>query len=246
VVVVSGRGKDEVHASFCDSNSAALGLAAEHGYYFRRPQGPSSAEAAGADWQVVSAGHERDIDNSWRDVCNFVMSQYSKRTQGTTVEMKHSAVTWCVASLRSKISTWPRALKCISRAWCRSFREADPEYSKLQAAELKTHLESVLIRQGGFPVVIVSGEKYIEVRLKGVNKGELVLTVMRMLQDEPGGCPDFALCIGNDDHDEYMYSALHVIEGSSENETEGWYECLSKEKRQATIKVHHLSPARHL
>ena len=212
VFVVSGRCKEELHASFEGANSLALGVAAEHGYFYRMPQKRGSKGPA-PEWKVAGGKHHKEVDDSWRDVCYFIMSQYAKRTQGTTVEQKQSAVSW-------------------------SYNAADPEYSKLQASELKTHLESVLVRQGGFPVVIVSGDKYLEVRLKGVNKGELVLTVMRQLQEESDGCPDFAICIGNDDHDEYMYSALHAINGSSkEDETEGWYNCLQQETKDNPVRT---------
>jgi hypothetical protein len=62
------------------------------------------------------------------------MEQYRKRTQGTRTQMKQSSVTW-------------------------SFRDADVQYGKMQAAELKTHLESFLVREANYPVVIVSGDK---------------------------------------------------------------------------------------
>lgn len=222
VFVVSGRCKEELEAAFEGSNTSALGVAAEHGYFYRMPQQPGSAaiepeseseSAAHCGWQIARGKFEKETDDSWRDVCYFIMSQYARRTQGSTVELKQSCVTWSYAS-------------------------ADPEYSRMQASELKTHLESVMLRQGGFPVVIVSGDTYLEVRLKGVNKGELVLTVMRQLQAQPDGCPDFAICIGNDDHDEYMYSALHAVEGVvGDEETEGWYNCLKSETAAQPIAI---------
>ena len=53
------------------------------------------------------------------------MDQYRKRTQGSRVEPKQTSVTF-------------------------SYRESDPDYGKLQAAELKSHLEGILIRQVRF------------------------------------------------------------------------------------------------
>jgi hypothetical protein len=61
----------------------------------------------------------------------------------------------------------------------------------------------MVIRDAQYPVVTVSGDRYLEVRLKGVNKGECLLGIMERLSQTPSvGPPDFAICIGNDDHDE--------------------------------------------
>ena len=55
------------------------------------------------------------VNDTWREVTMRIMEQYRKRTQGTHIEKKQSSVSW-------------------------SFRDADPQYGKMQAAELKTHL----------------------------------------------------------------------------------------------------------
>ena len=74
--------------------------------------------------------------------------------------------------------------------------------------------------------------RYLEVRLKGVNKGECLINIVNSMCNANGGrggYPDFALCIGNDDHDEYMYSALHALDGTGiTHETDGWYNCLNE------------------
>ena len=47
---------------------------------------------------------------------------------------------------------------------------------------------------------------------------------------------------GNDDHDEYMYSALHWLDGAGKSsETEGWYSCL--ESHDSTVRSPPLPPS---
>ena len=72
-------------------------------------------------------------------------------------------------------------------------------------------------------------DRYLEVRLNGVNKGECLINIVNSMGTAGRGYPDFALCIGNDDHDEYMYSALHALDGTGiTHETDGWYSCLNE------------------
>ena len=238
VVIVSGRGR-EVMDSTLGGIHPEIGLAAELGYYIKLPQSlaptaesgagfvpveeepttPRSAESgesvtSGATfsqrgWVVDAADKVRDVDDAWREVTIAIMQQYQKRTQGSRVEPKHTSVTF-------------------------SFRDSDPDYGKMQAAELKSHLEGVLIRHAGFPVVTVSGSRYLEVRLKGVNKGECLMGLVKRLAEQPGAAPaggpiDFCVCLGNDDHDEFMYAALHAMDGTGKAEdTDGWFNCLNE------------------
>ena len=57
-------------------------------------------------------------------------------------------------------------------------------------------------------------DRYLEVRLKGVNKGECLLAMVRRMAESTLGPPDFAVAMGNDDHDEYMYAAMHALDGT--------------------------------
>jgi trehalose 6-phosphate synthase/phosphatase len=237
VFIVSGRGREDLEVKLSGIHPE-LGLAAELGYFLKLPRSmaplqkidsageidepttPKSDASSGyADtwsqrgWQVDAEDKVRNVDDSWREVTVAIMAQYQKRTQGSRVEPKQTSVTF-------------------------SFRDSDPDYGKMQAAELKSHLEGVLIRHAGFPVVTVSGNRYLEVRLKGVNKGECLLSLMKRMAAQPGaapagGPPDFCMCIGNDDHDEFMYAALHACDGTSKPEdTDGWFNCLNEPGKQ--------------
>ena len=238
VVIVSGRSREDMQSKFAGIHPD-IGLAAELGYFLKLPRslqtgggmgtfdsasgdedtepGTPKSDASGGStgtwssrgWEVDASAKIQHVDDSWREVTVAIMQQYQKRTQGSRVEPKQTSVTF-------------------------SFRDSDPDYGKMQAAELKSHLEGVLIRHAQFPVVTVSGNKYLEVRLKGVNKGECMLSLMRRMAAQPGVAPmggpaDFCLTLGNDDHDEFMYAALHAVDGTGKPEdTDGWFNCLNE------------------
>lgn len=49
----------------------------------------------------------------------------------------------------------------------------------------------------GYPVSVMSGKGYVEVKLRGVNKGHAVEKVLRKLSNLHGDV-DFILCVGDD------------------------------------------------
>lgn len=51
----------------------------------------------------------------------------------------------------------------------------------------------------GYPVTVVSGKGYVEVKLLGVNKGKAVEKILKTLTTLHGDV-DFVLCIGDDRH----------------------------------------------
>ena len=241
VVIVSGRSREDMQSKFAGIHPD-IGLAAELGYFLKLPRslqlfsdsatddeelepGTPKSDAGSTSstgtwssrgWEVDASANIQQVDDSWREVTVAIMQQYQKRTQGSRVEPKQTSVTF-------------------------SFRDSDPDYGKMQAAELKSHLEGVLIRHAQFPVVTVSGNKYLEVRLKGVNKGECMLSLMRRMAAQPGPAPmggpaDFCLTLGNDDHDEFMYAALHAVDGTAKPEdTDGWFNCLNEPGKELPV-----------
>jgi trehalose 6-phosphate synthase/phosphatase len=71
------------------------------------------------------------------------------------------------------------------------YTDADPEFGSMQAKELTDHLAGVL---GGYPVQVLSGHGYVEVRPQGVNKGAIVDVIMRRLEGRPAvGAPPPAI-----------------------------------------------------
>ena len=63
-----------------------LGLAAEHGFFFRR--------AGSLEWDTRSSVEEM----SWRSIVGPILQQYTESTDGSYVEKKESAFVWHYAA----------------------------------------------------------------------------------------------------------------------------------------------------
>ena len=187
VFVVSGKEIRAVTDFF--GKFKGLGLAAEHGFYYRWPDNNRDLPAAGSSqkvkWQTIM-----DIaDQSWKESAKIVMDIFVQRTHGTYIEQKGNALIW-------------------------QFSDADPEFGCMQSKELEEHLHSIL---ASHPVEVIRGggvaDGYIEVRPTGASKGsflEHALSVMKAQNIEA----DFILAIGDDSSDEPMFDriALHLHE----------------------------------
>ncbi|CAN0153793.1 unnamed protein product [Pylaiella littoralis] len=122
VFVVSGRGKDELQEAF--GHIKGLGLAAEHGSFFRWPDNGSTPEresdvrrAAGGDgWEALHPGL---VDNEWKDVTRRFMQDFQIHTHGSYIEEKGTAVLW-------------------------HYGNAEPEFGGIQAKQLQDELTDVL------------------------------------------------------------------------------------------------------
>ncbi len=64
------------------------------------------------------------------------------------------------------------------------------EFGSWQGKELSSALEDLLF---GYPVDVTSGKGYVEVKLKGVNKGVAVQLILEQIQKVKGDV-DFVLC----------------------------------------------------
>jgi trehalose 6-phosphate synthase/phosphatase len=106
-----------------------------------------------------------------------------------------------LATLREFGANTPGSLveeKTVGFAW--HYRGADPEFGERQANELKLHLTELLANS---PVEILPGNKVIEVRPYGVNKGLVVQTALAA-----HGPDALAVALGDDRTDEDMFAAL--------------------------------------
>ncbi|CDJ29186.1 trehalose-6-phosphate synthase domain-containing protein, putative [Eimeria mitis] len=157
VVILSGRDKTLLQEWFIDVKG--IGLCAEHGYYYRLDK------ITGDEWGCMCP----DADFTWKSVAVELMLQYVKRTQGSFIENKGSALVF-------------------------QYRDADPDFGQLQAKDLSSHLSELLF---GYPVTVVSGKGYVEVKLLGVNKGKAVERILQTLSTLHGDI-DFVFCIGDD------------------------------------------------
>ncbi len=114
-------------------------------------------------------------EEGWQDQIRPVLQIYVDRTPGAYLEDKGTSLVW-------------------------HYRTAEPELGALRAMELVNTLESYVANT---PLHIMQGNKVVEVKSLGVNKGR---AAQRWLNREPGF--DFIFAIGDDVTDEDTFSAL--------------------------------------
>jgi trehalose 6-phosphate synthase/phosphatase len=113
--------------------------------------------------------------SDWRARVLPILEHFAARTPGSLVEEKSASIAW-------------------------HYRMAEPEYGATQANELRLHLTELL---SNAPVEILIGDKVIEVRAHGVNKGTVVAPLLAAL---PEGT--LAVAFGDDRTDEDLFAAL--------------------------------------
>ncbi len=111
----------------------------------------------------------------WREPVRDVLREFAERTPGSLVEEKTAGFAW-------------------------HYRAADPEFGAAQARELTVHLGALL---SNVPVEILPGDKVVEVRPHGINKGMAVQRVRERVG--PGA---LLLAVGDDRTDEDLFAAL--------------------------------------
>lgn len=116
-----------------------------------------------------------EVDLSWMDHVRAMLTEITQEVPGTRVEVKTCAVAW-------------------------HYRMADLDYGAWRARELLSSLEQDLANQ---PVEVIHGQRVVEVRAAGVNKGAYV---HELVERAPPGT--FFLCIGDDRTDRDMYRVL--------------------------------------
>lgn len=119
-----------------------------------------------------------DTDLSWKTEAKNIFNKCCASTPGSFIERKQTSVGW-------------------------HYRLSSEETSELKAQECRKELETVIGKK--YPDIHVTmGKKVIEVRPRGVNKGEIV---KRLLLTKNGKF-DWVICAGDDKTDEDMFSAL--------------------------------------
>ena len=111
----------------------------------------------------------------WHDPVLAILRDFCQRTPGSLIEEKTAGFAW-------------------------HYRTADPEHGAAQAKELTLYLSTVL---SNVPVEILSGEKVIEVRPHGINKGRAVAHVLAEAAPET-----LLFAMGDDRTDEDLFVAL--------------------------------------
>lgn len=183
VFVVSGKESHIVSDYF--GSFKGLGLAGEHGFYYKWPRDEitlRNTQSAKGKWQSIL----EVVDDSWKESARVIMDIFVQRTHGTYIETKGNALIW-------------------------QFSDADPEFGFLQSKELEEHLHLILT---GHPVEVLRGggvaDGYIEVRPTGASKGNFLEHAMQVMRSS-GAEPDFVMAIGDDNSDEPMFERIEGL-----------------------------------
>ncbi|TKG94650.1 bifunctional alpha,alpha-trehalose-phosphate synthase (UDP-forming)/trehalose-phosphatase [Puteibacter caeruleilacunae] len=115
-----------------------------------------------------------NVNNSWMPQIRPILETFVDRTPGTNIEEKNYSLVW-------------------------HYRKAEPEQGELRANELKDSLHTLT---ANLDLEIMEGNKVIEVKSGGINKG---VAALRFLQNKAF---DFVIAIGDDWTDEYMFREL--------------------------------------
>lgn len=118
--------------------------------------------------------HHREADQSWKPIMRPTMELYAQRSPGSFLEEKTHTLAW-------------------------HYRNVHPELGFIRSRELLDNLHH-LVRNT--PLQIIDGNKVIEVRISGVDKGAVA---KQFLDTEEF---DFVMAIGDDKTDEDMFKAL--------------------------------------
>jgi trehalose 6-phosphate synthase/phosphatase len=115
-----------------------------------------------------------NISNSWMAMVRPILENFVDRTPGSFIEEKNYSLVW-------------------------HYRKAEPEQGELRANELKDELTNLVSNHN---LEIMEGNKVIEVKNGGINKG---VAALNFLHDKNF---DYVLAMGDDWTDEYMFREL--------------------------------------
>ena len=111
----------------------------------------------------------------WKRKISPLLEQFTEATPGSLIEDKTSGLAW-------------------------HYRMADPVFGDLHARELNQRLEKV---SSELPIDVVSGDKVIEVRAQGINKGVIATRLISRLCEQT-----LVFAMGDDRTDEDLFAAL--------------------------------------
>jgi trehalose 6-phosphate synthase/phosphatase len=123
----------------------------------------------------------RQVRNDWKEQVRPTLDQFTSTTRGAFVEEKTAGLAW-------------------------HYRAAEADsldgasFGDTQAQELRLLLSELLSNS---PVEVLSGDKVIEVRPHGVDKGSIAARLLAR-----GPCPDLVIAFGDDQTDEDLFGAL--------------------------------------
>ena len=140
---------------------------------------PIGLHAEHGFWSRPAGSHTwvaaAEITGGWREPALAILRDITARTPGSLVEVKSVALAW-------------------------HYRMADQEAGARRANEVRLHLSQLLSNQ---PVEILAGNKVLEIRPYGVNKGRIV-----PLMSPERLASTCVLAIGDDRTDEDLFAAV--------------------------------------
>lgn len=114
------------------------------------------------------------LNNTWKADVLHVLIRFVDRTPGSAIEEKSHSLVW-------------------------HYRKSDPDLGIIRSRELKDELTTLF---SNLDMEIIEGNKVIEIKNAGVNKGRAVRSKL------PNANADFILAIGDDWSDEFLYEVL--------------------------------------
>ncbi len=114
------------------------------------------------------------LSSNWKDLVRPILELFVTRCAGSMIEEKKNTLTW-------------------------HYRNTHPGLGFERSREL---LNNLIQMTGNTPIQVIDGNKVIEVRLMGIDKGNTALKVIDHFK------ADFVLCLGDDTTDEDMFRAL--------------------------------------
>jgi len=117
---------------------------------------------------------QTNVSANWKNEIRPILQAFVRRCVGSLLEEKQNSLSW-------------------------HYRNTNPGLGFIRSREL---LNNLLQLTANTPVQVIDGNKVIELRLTGMDKGMTALKVLKKFS------PDFTLCIGDDTTDEDMFKAL--------------------------------------
>lgn len=122
---------------------------------------------------------QASMASEWKEKIRPLMQLFVNRCAGSFIEEKKSTLAW-------------------------HYRNTHPDLGFSRSRELRN---SLLQLTGNTPLQVIDGNKVLEVRLIGVDKGTTALNMIKSIN------PDFVLCIGDDTTDEDMFRSVAEVNG---------------------------------
>jgi trehalose 6-phosphate synthase/phosphatase len=114
------------------------------------------------------------VNDEWKEIIMPILESYVDRTPGSLIETKSHSLVW-------------------------HYRKADIELGALRALELSMDVSNIIINQD---LEILEGNKVIEVKVSGINKGSAATEYLKNKKT------DYIMAVGDDWTDEFLFKEL--------------------------------------